>query len=361
VYIVSAFTWWTVLHIRSSRNIHVLEATEIELLSYKASFDIDQAVNNKMFADSNDLKTYFYAKYPALQIMFHQSDEKDLDPLNNYMIFPKAEASTEIDSKYKRRFWMYALEGVVMMALLFWGIIWIYRSLQARIDLKKQQSNFLLSITHELKTPLASIKLYIETLLKRPTLDRSQIETMLKNSVSDVERLRSLVDNILMAAQLDNHRFNLVFSQVNLSDFLREIAQKYMTPRNLQERFKLDIEPNVMANIDALAMEMVINNLLSNAFKYSPADKPVSIHLKTEHNLIKISVADLGKGINAKDKKNLFHKFYRAEDENVRKSKGTGLGLFIVKNLVNLHGGSIVVTDNTPTGIIFELTFQKYA
>lgn len=313
------------------------------------------AVDQEMFNDTNNLKSYFTFNYPSLDIRF----DAEYDPMYNYMIIPKESAIQAIESKYNRKFWMYTLEGLVMMSLLFWGIIWIYRSLQSRLNLKKQQSNFLLSITHELKTPLASIKLYLETLLKRPNLDRAQSETMLKNSVNDVERLRTLVDNLLMAAQLDSHRFNLVFASVNLSDFLKETAEKYMLPRNLKERFVLNIEPDVMASVDVFAMEMIINNLLSNAFKYSPADKPVSIHLNTEGQQIKIRVADEGQGIDPEHKKSLFEKFYRAEDENVRKSKGTGLGLFIVKNLINLHGGSIVVTDNVPSGIIFELTLQK--
>lgn len=361
VYIVAAFTWWTVLHIRSSRNIHTLEMSELELLPYKATFDVQQAVDQEMFRDTIDLKKYFYFNYPNLELVFHQPEADVSDPLHNYAIVPKREVVYAIESKYTRRFWMYGLEGIVMMGLLFWGIIWIYRSLQTRLNLKRQQSNFLLSITHELKTPLASIKLYLETLIKRPNLDKQQSDTMIKNSINDVERLRDLVDNLLMAAHLDNHKFNLVFVGVNLSDLLKITAEKYMLPRNLQDRFILDIEPDVMASVDVFAIEMVLNNLMSNAFKYSPSDKPVSIHLRTEGQQIKISIADKGKGISAEDKKNLFDKFYRAEDENVRKSKGTGLGLFIVKTLVNLHGGSVVVTDNVPSGVIFELTLQKNA
>lgn len=357
VYIVSAFTWWTVSNIRNCREIYRLESHELELLPYKASLDIRGSVDQELFNDTNNLKAYFSFNYPELDIRFDQ----EYDPMYNYLIIPKKEAVEAIDKKYNRKFWMYTLEGLVMMSLVFWGIIWIYRSLQSRLNLKKQQSNFLLSVTHELKTPLASIKLYLETLLKRPNLEKQQAEGMIKNSLGDVERLRSLVDNLLMAAQLDNHRFNLVFTEVNLSELLRQTAEKYMLPRNLQDRFVLDIQPDIIAKVDVFAMEMIINNLLSNAFKYSPADKPVSIRLSHEAQQIKICIADEGQGIEAEDKKNLFHKFYRAEDENVRKSKGTGLGLFIVKNLVNLHGGSIVVTDNVPSGIIFELTFQTHA
>lgn len=362
VYIVAAFSWWTVLHIRSSRNIRTLEEKELDLLCYKASVDVGGAVEQDMFNDTTGLKAYFNANYPNLTLFFVQEEGMALtDPLHNYGIIPRREIVDEINSRYKRRFWMYATEGVVMMGLLFWGIIWIYRSLQSRLALRKQQSNFLLSVTHELKTPLASIKLYLETILKRPGLEKQQAESMIRNSINDVERLRALVDNLLMAAQLDNHRFNLVFAETDLSDLLTRTAEKYMVPRNLQERFILDIEPGITAQVDVSAMEMIINNLLSNAFKYSPADKPVRISLKGEAHSARIKVIDEGDGISAEDKKSLFDKFYRAEDENVRKSKGTGLGLFIVKTLVNLHGGSVVVTDNSPKGVIFELSLPKHA
>ncbi|MFN3446334.1 MAG: sensor histidine kinase, partial [Bacteroidia bacterium] len=282
------------------------------------------------------------------------------DPLYNYAITPKKSAIDSINRLYTRRVWMYGLEGVVMVLLLFWGIIWIYRSLQNRLNLKRQQSNFLLSITHELKTPLASIKLYLETLLKRPNLDKAQAEIMMRNSLSDVTRLRDLVENLLMAAQLDTHKFTLSFAPVNISALIQEVADKYVLPRNLQHRLKVQTQPNVYANVDAIAMEMVIINLLSNAFKYSPDDKPVTVTLHKESSGVKIKVIDEGKGIPDEDKKSLFGKFYRAEDENVRKSKGTGLGLFIVKNLLNHHNATIIANDNAPSGVIFEITLQNH-
>lgn len=357
VYIVAAFAWWTYAHIASREEIYLEEVKNLELLPYKATLDIRDAVEQGMFNDTNDLKKYFYLNYPELYIEFHSLS----DPMSNYMITPKNEVHEQITDRYVRKRRMYALEGFVMVSLLFWGIIWIYRSLQNRLNLKKQQSNFLLSITHELKTPLASIKLSIETLLKRPNLEREQTNTMLRNSLSDVTRLRDLVDNLLMAAQLDSHKFNLTFSPSNLSELLIETADKFVLPRNLQHRTLMQVQPNVTANIDPIAMEMVLTNLISNAFKYSPKDAPVSISLKTDQNLIRISVADQGSGISAEDKKNLFDKFYRAEDENIRKTKGTGLGLFIVKNLLNLHGATIQVHDNLPSGVIFEVTLQQHA
>ena len=356
VYIVAAFAWWTYAHIKSSKDIFIEHGKYLELLPYKASLDVRGAVDQEMFRDTVSFRSYFNFNYPELNLEFDHTQ----DPIYNYAITPKKSAIEAINKLYTRRVWMYGLEGVVMVLLLFWGIIWIYRSLQNRLNLKRQQSNFLLSITHELKTPIASIKLYLETLLKRPNLDKAQAEIMMRNSLSDVTRLRDLVENLLMAAQLDTHQFTLSFASINISTLLHEVADKYVLPRNLQHRLKVQIQPDVYADIDAIAMEMVIINLLSNAFKYSPDDRPVTVKLQNEGSVVKIKIIDEGKGISDEDKKSLFSKFYRAEDENVRKSKGTGLGLFIVKNLLNHHNASIIANDNSPSGVIFEITLQNH-
>ena len=357
VYIIAAFAWWTYAHIDARKQIYEQELDKLALLPHKSTLDLRACVDQEMFRDTNDIKNYFNINYPQLNIQFAE----DQDPMYNYAIMPRQQAVDEIETRYKRKTMMYGLEGVVMVILLFWGIILIYRSQQSKLSLNKQQRNFLLSITHELKTPLASIKLYLETLIKRPNLDREQVETMMQNSLSDVGRLSELVENLLLAAQLDSHKFHLTFQEANLSALVTDTAEKYALPRNMEGRLNLEVEPNLMAKIDTVAFEMIITNLLSNAFKYSPKDKTVAVKLYKASNQIKLCVLDEGEGISEVDKKHLFDKFYRAEDENIRKSKGTGMGLFIVKTLVNLHHAQIVATDNTPNGSMFEITLNSNA
>jgi two-component system phosphate regulon sensor histidine kinase PhoR len=356
VYIISAFAWWTYAHIKNVKEVYDLKASNLDLLPYKAALDLKENQEQELFVDSNSIKKYFYFNYPQLEIRF----DPENDPMYNYMILVNKDAAAAIEQEYKRKVRMYALEGVVMVLLLFWGILWIYNNLRTRLNLKKQQGNFLLSITHELKTPLASIKLYLETLLKRPNLDRQQVETMMRNSLGDVTRLRDLVDNLLTAAQLDSHNFSLSFSAVDISALFTDVAEKFVLPRNLQHRLSLNLMPNAVVYGDQVALEMVATNLISNAFKYSAENQPVSVSLFIEDNQIRITVADQGVGISADDKKSLFDKFYRAEDENIRKTKGTGLGLFIVKNLLNLHHATILVNDNSPSGSIFEILIPKH-
>ncbi len=352
VYIVSAFGWWTYAHIASARELQKRQTDLAEALCYKAMFQCSNEVSEEFITDTVAMKDFVFTNFPALEIVFLD----EYNPLENFMIRPKQSVYQFIEKKYDRKVWMYLMEGVVMVLILFWGIIWVYRSLLQRLQLNRMQNNFLLSITHELKTPLASIKLYLETLLKR-NLEKEQVTEMLTNSVNDVNRLRDLVDNILIAAQLDSKNFHLHKTELNLSELVNGCIEKYVLPRNLQSRMNSEVQEKIIVQADPNAMETILINLMSNAYKYSGADDKISVKLKQEANKVLLSVADEGNGISDADKKNLFRKFFRAGDENRRKTKGTGLGLFIVKNLLSLMKGEISVKDNQPKGTIFEITF----
>jgi two-component system phosphate regulon sensor histidine kinase PhoR len=355
-YIIAAFAWWIVAHIRSSNKLYFSEKERMELSCYKASAELNAALSQELFEDTAGARKYLNTNFPELEVLF---DEGDF-PLEQFLIRPSQESYLLLNQRHDRTIRMYILEGVVMIGLLFWGIIWIYSNLQNKLKLKRQQSNFLLSITHELKTPLASIKLYLETLHKR-TLDKEQANTIIGNSLGDVERLRDLVDNILLAAQLDIHKYELQLRETNISEIIQKTVNRYVVPRALQERVKLTLEENVFLTTDEGALEMVVSNLLSNAIKYSQPAGSVEINLHTDEEYVYLSVRDEGQGISLEDKAMIFSKFYRTGDEQTRKTKGTGLGLFIVKNLMELLKGEIRVKDRQPKGTIFELIFKQDA
>jgi signal transduction histidine kinase len=354
VYIVVAFSWWTYSHIDSANNLSDMYKERLELLCYKATLECNGAVAQEMIKDTSDLKKFFHANWPELEIIF----DENLNLLENYMIRPKQDSYTAIENKFSRKINMYLMEGVVMVLILFWGIIWIYRSLLSRLQFNRTQNNFLLSVTHELKTPLASIKLYLETLMKRE-LSKEQSQVIITNSISDANRLKDLVENILIATQLDSKRYILNNTNLNISETITNCIEKYALPRNLKPRLICNIQDEIYMLTDQLAMETVVINLLSNAEKYGPADGKITIDLRinSQKDRVLLSVTDEGNGISETDKKKLFGKFFRVGDESVRKTKGTGLGLFIVKNLLNLMKGEITVKDNQPKGTTFELSF----
>jgi two-component system, OmpR family, phosphate regulon sensor histidine kinase PhoR len=351
-YIIAAFAWWIVAHIRSSDKLYLSEKTRLELLCYKASQELNETTAQGLVHDTDDAKKYVHTHFPELDLHI----ENPINPLHNFSIKPTALSLHQLNRKHDRTVRMYILEGLVMMGLLFWGIIWIYRNLQNKLKLKRQQSNFLLSITHELKTPLSSIKLYLETLQKR-SLDKEQSTTVISNSLADVQRLRDLVENVLLAAQLDIHKYELLLQETNVSELLHKTVNRFIVPRAMQNRVNLFIENDVYLVTDEGALETVVSNLLSNAIKYSPPDGKVDVTLRTEPNHVFISVGDEGKGISTEEKELVFSRFYRSGDEQTRQTKGTGLGLFIVKNLMTLLRGEIKVKDRPEKGTIFELKF----
>jgi signal transduction histidine kinase len=253
---------------------------------------------------------------------------------------------------------MYGLEGLVMLLLLIWGIIWIYQSLNRMLGLNRRQNNFMLAITHELKTPIASAKLYQETLLKRKLEPEHQFQ-IIRNTLTEINRLRDLVDNILLASQLETTTFEIQPAELNLSKLVTQSIENFASPRNMNNRFRIDVEENIFVTTDEQAMEAIVTNLISNAAKYSPAEMPITIALLQDATKTILRISDLGSGIGEKDKKRIFDKFYRIGDETTRKTKGTGLGLFIVKNLANRLGAELLVKDNVPNGTIFELILKQ--
>jgi two-component system phosphate regulon sensor histidine kinase PhoR len=352
-YIISAFSWWTYAHCRSAKQIYELQKDNIETLCYKASVDIEQAKQQELFEDSIGMKKYFGINFPKLELVFIPN----ADPLSNFMIRHFEASYLELEATYKRKLWMYILEGLAIMAIIFWGLFRIYSTFKKDLALKRNQTNFLLSVTHELKTPITAIKLYLETLQKRK-LDQDQIETIIKNSMAENERLNVLVENLLLSARFDSTQFNLNLESLNLSELVEKSVHFFAIPRNLKERIHLQIEPSLFVLVDASAIDTIITNLLSNAIKYSPENSSIIVRLQKKDKQIYLSVIDKGPGITETAKKELFNKFYRIGDENTRKTNGTGLGLYIVKNLAIKLGAEVLVDNGTEGGSVFTIRFK---
>lgn len=347
-YVLIVFSWWIYT---IYENIYTLYEQQVKLTEYKcyeATFEMERLRDGDLFADTVDAKNHFYSKYPELELIFIDS----VIPLNGFMIRPALSTYLTIERNYKRNFILYMLEGLIMVMILLWGINRIYSTFKKSIELQRQQSNFLLSVTHELKTPIASIKLYLDT-LKRRKLNEEQTATILNNSYGDIVRLQNLAENLLLSAQLEGKKYTLDKSYINLSELLTQLVQKFTGPRALENNVFTDIEPDVYGNFDKNALEMIFYNLLNNAVKYADNIPEITVKLKKDKDFVEISFADKGIGISDEDKKLIFQKFYRIGNENIRKTKGTGLGLYIVHNLVQLHNGEINVQNNVPRGCVF--------
>lgn len=263
----------------------------------------------------------------------------------------------EINTKLHKRWIMISSEGAVFIGILLLGILQIRKTFKKEAELAHQQKNFLLSVTHELKSPIASTKLQLQTLQKHE-LDREKQKEILANAISDTDRLNNLVENILLAAKIENSFFELHKEKINLSEYIADGMKQTIESFNYKQKVVLDIEKEIYLSIDKTSFPSIILNLFENAIKYSPENSTVTLCLKKQNQKIILSVKDEGIGILDEEKENIFQKFYRVGSEETRKSKGTGLGLYIVDYLVKQHNGIISVKNNVPKGSIFEVIFN---
>ncbi len=244
-------------------------------------------------------------------------------------------------------------EGLFFTICLVFGLWVINRSANREVTLARQRRNFLLSITHELKSPIASLRLVIETLTKR-TLNDTQRAHMLSNGLKDADRLQALVEDLLLAARLED-KWQPLPEPVDLEAVAQDCSDglKVRYPEaDIQIKHNNTLLPLLA---DRVGMVAVIKNLLENAVKYSPTGAKIEFSASLIDGKYHLKIADQGQGIPDSEKELVFEKFYRLGNEDTRNSTGTGLGLFIVSQVVKAHNGSVKVTDNQSQGTVFTI------
>jgi len=249
-------------------------------------------------------------------------------------------------------------EGTVFMLILLFGIMKVRRSIKKEIGLNEQQKNFILSVSHELKTPIAASKLQIQTLLKHE-LDRGKQVEILTHALDETERLNKLVENVLTANQLNTRKNNLHKENFNVSILIESIGKRYFSALINNHALKIYCESNCVLYADKELIQSVIVNLIENAVKYSFDNVDVLVSLKKTDQKLVLEIFDSGIGIIETEKEKIFENFYRSGNEDTRKTKGTGIGLFLVKTICDLHHASIAVLSNEPKGSVFKIEFQK--
>jgi signal transduction histidine kinase len=250
-------------------------------------------------------------------------------------------------------------EGSIFILVFSIGAFWLHRSIKRERKLQEQKKNFLLSVTHELKSPLASIKILLQTIQKR-TLTKEQAMDFIGKALTDIERLDDLVENMLLASKIDNQSYTFPKDKFNLSVLVDSIVNRLQLTKcdSNQQVIDAEIEPKIQITGDKFALTSVVTNLIENAIKYSGPCEIVNVKLFSKDGRVVLEVADHGVGIADSEKSRIFDRFYRVGSEDTRNTKGTGLGLYIVKEVLDKHEASIKVKDNRPVGSIFEVVFQ---
>lgn len=266
----------------------------------------------------------------------------------------RSEYNTIISIK-KRDSIKHLSEGIFFFALIIVAAIFVFRTVRRQLRLQQQQQNFIMAVTHELKTPIAVARLNLETMQKY-SLDAEKQKKLIRTTLEETSRLNFLTNNILIASQLEGGGYHFFKEELDLSDLLKDCIQDFRS-RFPEREFTEQIEPEAEIKGDPLLLQILINNLVENAIKYSPKASPIVATLIINDSVLQLNIADEGPGIPDDEKKKIFSKFYRIGSEATRKTKGTGLGLYLCSKIADDHNADISVTNNTPSGSIFVVRF----
>ncbi len=255
----------------------------------------------------------------------------------------------------KKKAWIY--EGITLgiITLIIGGAMFVY--VDKILRLNAQQNNFLLAVTHELKTPISAARLALQTVKKDTSL--KLLPKMLEMANSNLLRLSNMVEQILMATRFESKFVDPVFSEKNIGELIQEaITSLELTAEN-KSRLITNTPDGLIGEVDEKMLKTVIKNLITNAFKYSENESVVELILTDSMSQYQIQVKDQGIGILDSDKKRVFEKFYRVGEEKTRSQPGSGLGLYLVKQITEMHGGKVSILDNKPQGTVFILKINK--
>jgi signal transduction histidine kinase len=247
--------------------------------------------------------------------------------------------------------------GVVSL-LLCGGLVLTYRSVSKEVALAKLKSDFVSNVSHELRTPLSLIRLYAETLELGRVKGQAKVEEYYRIIRNESERLTALINNILDFSRIEAGRKEYEFRPTDLAELVSNTLDTYRDQIDehgftFEQRIDSDIPP-VHVDREAIARSLV--NLVNNALKYSDRDKFIGVKLYRADRVLKLEVVDRGIGIPRNEQSKIFEKFYRAGDPLVHNTKGSGLGLSLVRHIAHAHGGEVVVESAPGKGSTFTLT-----
>ena len=256
-------------------------------------------------------------------------------------------------------YWTMLTVGSLLLVIVLVGVV-MYLSLSIKaVNLTRRQSNFIDSVTHELKSPIASLKLYLQTMTLRDVSKEEQ-ERFQKFMIEDVERLDGLISHLLDAGNIERNKREKDVQPVDLAEVIQgcasSICARYRVP---ESTITLDLK-NCLVAVPRVDAVMIFRNLVDNAVKYAGSPPRVNVALRTEGQNCIIEISDNGEGISKGNRHKIFRRFVRLGEELQRKKPGTGLGLYIVRTLVKRVGGQVAVLDRDKRqGTVFEVRLPK--
>ena len=283
-----------------------------------------------------------------LQLSHYQQDLIDVDDVLH------EEKQLEITQERNANAAQYLGEGITFLFLIGTGAIFVFRAINRQFKLAQQQENFMMAITHELKTPIAVTKLNLETLQKR-LLNNEQQQKLISSTIQEANRLNALCNNMLLTTQIEAGGYKIMQEPIDFSSLVKECAHDFIV-RFPARKIKIELIDEAFINGDLLMLQLAVNNLLDNAIKYSGKEDIVLLKMFRSNKEIHLQVIDAGPGISDAEKEKVFEKYYRGSQG---KTKGTGLGLYLTKKIVQAHNGIIKIENNLLRGSIFEIIIKE--
>lgn len=239
--------------------------------------------------------------------------------------------------------WPVMAEGLLMLVVILVGVYVIFAYWNRQSKLYAKQRDVISQVTHELKSPLASIQLHLETIRLRKT-SGEKLETFISTMLADTDRLHYLINNLLMAARLEQKRKSNENKSIDISSLVTEYVLQERKTLSEGATITYSIEPNIKVIIDPEEMGMVLRNLFENAVLYSPNTAEINVNvIKQDKNVI-LTISDKGRGIERKELKKIFDMFYRVKSSH-ESIRGTGLGLYIVSSVITSNGGTVTASS----------------
>ncbi len=281
--------------------------------------------------------------------------------VSNYIIYEKVGDQVSPQLLYDVQNALPFVLGLILLIGLSFFTSVIFRDLNVQLRLRELYDNFIGNVTHELKSPLSSIQLYLETLKQRdvpPDKQKEFLDIMLK----DADRLQRLINSILEISAHERKK-TLQNYEVYPADQLLKAVMEESFERFRIKKENYEITGSAPCEIAASkeSLKIVFDNLADNALKYSPDDIDINVKLSCNSNKLTIDFSDKGIGIPVTEKKKIFRKFYRINNKEIPNVKGTGLGLYQVKQIIKLHRGKISLISNTGVrGAAFRIELPVY-
>ena len=315
--------------------------------------------------DPTRRKLYSYVAVVALYLLvfgwwlyffYHQSDFL-LRKVTAQGVTVPADVEGALRTATDESMRMFVFEGGFLGLLLLASVALVVRSLQKELSVHRQQRNFLSAVTHELKSPIASAKLYVES-LQLGRAEGEKRERYLRHAHQDLNRLQQMVESLLVTARMTTTGPDVKLRELDLAGEVREIAAELASdPQTTSARLELALEGPLAVQADPLALRTILRNLVSNAVKYAGPAPRVAVKVERRRREALLVVRDFGPGLKGADPRRIFDAFVRGGDENVRTRPGVGLGLFLVAELARAQGGDArAVTGLEGGGFAVEVT-----